>query len=86
MDTINAAARRSGVSGHEFDLIQQFEADCNAIDHFLRKALKVDKLVSFTHLVNEYSRRHGGWRDADLLRRLAEVRNAIVHENIMQLG
>ncbi len=82
MDTTKPAASRPGVSDHQLDLIQQFEADYNAIDHFLRKALNVDKIVSFTHLVNEYSRRHGGWRDADLLRRLAEVRNAIVHEKL----
>src|SRR5438132_5971195 len=63
----------------QLDLIEHFETDYNAVDRFLRKALGSDKQVSFTHLVNEYSRRHAGWRDADLLKTIGEVRNAIVH-------
>ena len=69
----------AGLSKEQLDLIQQFEADYNAIDHFLRKALSQEKQPSFSHLVAEYSRKHVGWRDADLLKTLAEVRNAIVH-------
>ena len=42
----------------QLDLIEHFETDYNAVDRFLRKALGSDKQVSFTHLVNEYSRRH----------------------------
>jgi len=30
-------------------------------------------------MVHEYANRHRGWRDGDLLRMVAEVRNAIVH-------
>ena len=63
----------------QLDLIQHFEADYNSIDQFLRKALVGNRQVPFGHLVSEYSRRHLGWRDADLLRMIAEVRNAIVH-------
>ena len=63
----------------QLDLIQHFEADYNSIDQFLRKALVGNRQVPFGHLVSEYSRRHPGWRDADLLRMIAEVRNAIVH-------
>jgi predicted transcriptional regulator len=70
---------RAGLTHEQFDLIQQFEADYNAIDHFLRKAFSSDKQISFTHLVNEYSRRHAGWHDADPLKTIADVRNAIVH-------
>ena len=73
---------RAGLTEEQFDLIQQFEADYNAIDHFLRKASGADKQSSFVHLVNEYSRRHAGWRDADLLKTIAEVRNAIVHGKV----
>jgi predicted transcriptional regulator len=70
---------RAGLTEDQLDLIQQFEADYNAVDHFLRKGFSSDKQISFVHLVNEYSRRHAGWHDADLLKTIADVRNAIVH-------
>jgi predicted transcriptional regulator len=70
---------RAGLTEDQLDLIQQFEADYNAVDHFLRKGSSTDKQISFVHLVNEYSRRHAGWHDGDLLRIIADVRNAIVH-------
>lgn len=60
-------------------MIQQFEADYNSVDDFLRKDLRSDKQVSFAQLVKEYSRRHLGWRDSELLRTIAEIRNVIVH-------
>jgi predicted transcriptional regulator len=70
---------RAGLTEDQLDLIQQFEADYNTVDHFLRKGFSSDKQISFVHLVNEYSRRHPGWHDADLLKTIADVRNAIVH-------
>lgn len=69
----------AGLSKEQLDLIQQFDADYNVIDHFFRKALSTDLQVSFTYLVKEYARRHLGWHDADLLKTIADVRNAIVH-------
>ena len=69
----------AGLSSEQLDLIQQFEADYNAVDRFLRGALQATRQASFTSLVYEYSRKHPGWRDSDLLRTIAEVRNAIVH-------
>lgn len=63
----------------QLDLIQHFEADYNSIDHFLRKALDSNRQAPFAQLVSEYSRKHPGWLNADLLRTIAEVRNAIVH-------
>jgi predicted transcriptional regulator len=63
----------------QLDLIEQFVADFNAVEHFLRRALATDKHSPFLNLVSEYSRKHAGWRDADLLRRIAGVRNAIIH-------
>ncbi|MFH1943246.1 MAG: CBS domain-containing protein [bacterium] len=69
----------AGLSKEQLDFIQQFEADYNAVDHFLRKSLRSDKRASFRHLVKEYSHQHPGWRDADLLMTIAAVRNAIVH-------
>jgi predicted transcriptional regulator len=70
----------ASLSREQLDLIEHFEADYNAVDHFLRKALSNDQYVPFVQLVNEYSRKHAGWRDdADLLKTIARVRNAIVH-------
>jgi predicted transcriptional regulator len=69
----------AGLSQEQLDLIEHFEADYNAIDHFLRRALGNEKQTSFSHLVREFSRRHPGWRDGDLLSTVAEIRNAIVH-------
>jgi predicted transcriptional regulator len=63
----------------QLDLIEEFQTDYNAVDRFLRSELQAAKQTSFTALVSEYSRKHSGWRDADLLRVIAEVRNAIVH-------
>ncbi len=68
-----------GLPKEQLDLIEHFEADYNAVDQYLRKALGTDKQVSFTRLLSEYSRKHPGWRDADMLRTIAEIRNVIVH-------
>jgi predicted transcriptional regulator len=67
------------LSKDQLDLIEQFEADYNVVDRFLRKALGDDKQVPFTYLVSHYSRQHLAWQDADLLRTIGELRNAIVH-------
>jgi predicted transcriptional regulator len=72
-------ADHKGLSKEQFDLIQQFEADYNAVDHALRKALGSDKQVPFTRLVSLYSERHTFWGDAEPLKTIAEIRNAIVH-------
>jgi len=48
----------AGLPKEQLDLIEHFEADYNAVDRFLRKALGSDNQVSFTHLVNEYARKH----------------------------
>ena len=69
----------AGLSKEQLNLIQQFEADYNAVDHFLRISLGSNKQASFTHLAKEYSHKHPGWGDANLLMTIAEVRNAIVH-------
>jgi predicted transcriptional regulator len=70
---------RAGLSQEQVDLIEHFEADYNAIDGFLRRAVGSDKYTSFSSVVGEYARRHAGWRDRDLLVTVAEIRNAIVH-------
>jgi predicted transcriptional regulator len=71
--------KKEELSKEQLDTIEQFEADYNAIDHALRKALGSNNHQSFTFLVKEYSRKHVGWRDADLLAMISELRNAIVH-------
>jgi predicted transcriptional regulator len=68
-----------GLSTEQIDAIEHFEADYNAVDKHLRKDLGFDSAQSFTALVKEYARRHIGWRDADLLATISDVRNAIVH-------
>jgi predicted transcriptional regulator len=68
-----------GLSKEQIDLIQQFEADYNTVDHSLRKALGTDKLVPFSQLLIRYSEKHVLWGDAEVLKTIAEIRNAIVH-------
>ena len=77
--TTKTAAKNTDLPKEQIDLIERFEADYNAIDRFLRKTVGGEKQLSFMYLVNEYSRKHTGWRDTDLLRAIGEVRNAIVH-------
>lgn len=73
--TVNAA----GLSKAQLDLIQQFEADYNVVDRFLRKELNEQLHCSFSALVTRYQRQHRGWKDGDLLKMVADVRNSIVH-------
>jgi predicted transcriptional regulator len=68
-----------GLSKGQLDLIEQFVSDYNAVDRYLRKVLGCDSHVTFTHLVNMYACSHPTWRDTDLLKVVAEVRNAVVH-------
>jgi predicted transcriptional regulator len=75
----STTAPAAGLPKEQMDLIEEFQADYNAVHRFLRDELRAPKEESFTRLVYEYSRKHPGWRDADLLRVIAEVRNAIVH-------
>jgi len=70
------------LSKEQLDLIEAFQVDYNAIDRFLRKTLGSEVRVSFTDLLRQYSQKHVGSRDADLLRTIADVRNAIVHGKV----
>jgi hypothetical protein len=70
----------NGLSREQINLIQQFEADFNVVDHFLRVALDSEEHVGFTKLVRRYSNEHVGWADAELLTTIAKIRNLIVHE------
>jgi hypothetical protein len=62
------------------DLIEQFEADYNAVDRFLRGALDADGHIGFAKMVRRYADQHGGWADAELLITTAKIRSLIVHE------
>ena len=70
----------TSLSKDQIDLIQQFEADFNAIEDSLRNALGIDSHIPFTQLVRKYGDQHVRWKDAEFLRSIARIRNVIVHE------
>jgi predicted transcriptional regulator len=74
----------NGLSREQINLTQQFEADFNVVDHFLRVALDADDYVGFAKLVRRYASEHVGWADAELLTTIAKIRNLIVHERTDQ--
>ncbi len=69
-----------GLTKEQGDLIEQFEADYNAVDRFLRGALDADDHIGFAKLVRRYANQHVGWAEAEFLLTIAKVRNLIVHE------
>ena len=80
MATPEQIADHNGLSREQLDLIQRFEADFNAIQHFLEAAVGIEEHETFTQLVLNYAKNHTGWVDAELLRRIAKIRNVIVHD------
>lgn len=76
----------ANLSELQLDLIEHFVADYNAVDHFLRKALNCDDHVPFVRMVREYSEKNAAWRDADLLKTIAKVRNVVVHNKTEPFG
>jgi len=73
-------ASASCLTKEQRDLIEQFEADYNAVDRFIRGALDADDHIGFAKLVRRYLNGHVGWTDAEFLITIAKVRNLIVHE------
>ena len=69
-----------GQTKEQRDLTEQFEADYDAVDRFLRGALDADDHIGFSKMVRRYADQHGGWADAELLITTAKMRNLIVHE------
>jgi predicted transcriptional regulator len=69
-----------GLTKEQHDLIEQLEADYNAVDRLLRAALDVHDQVGFAKLVRRYANEHVGWADAEFLITIAKIRNLIVHE------
>lgn len=69
----------SKLSEQQLTLIEDFIADYNSIDRFLREALALDDQISFARIVHQYSQQNKRWPDSDLLKTVAKVRNVIVH-------
>lgn len=80
MATPEQIVDHNGLSREQLDLIQRFEADFNAIQYFLQAAVGIEEHETFTQLVLNYAKKHTGWGDAELLRRIAKIRNVIVHD------
>lgn len=66
----------------ELDLIERFITAYNAIDNHLQNTLHSGHTNSFRSSVDLYAKRHRGWKDADLLRLVAGLRNLLVHERV----
>ena len=81
MATPEQIVDHNGLSREQLDLIQRFEADFNAIQHFLQAAVGIEEHETFTQLVLNYAKNNTGWGDAELLRRISKIRNVIVHDN-----
>jgi hypothetical protein len=80
MATPNQTVDSNVLTKEQRDLIEQFEADYNEVDRFLRASLDSDHYVGFAKLVRRYASVHIGWADAGLLMTIAKIRNLIVHE------
>jgi predicted transcriptional regulator len=68
------------LSREQIDLIERFAADFNAVEQYLHVALAIEEHETFAQLVHNYAKTHAGWGDAELLRRIAKIRNVIVHD------
>ena len=69
------------LSKEEIDLIQQFEAHYNTIDHHLRKVVGKDKTIPFSVVVGDYGKYRKWWSDTEeFLRIVGNLRNCIIHE------
>jgi len=69
----------AALSQEQIESIEDFIADYNAVDRFLRKELELEDNVAFTTLLKQYSQQNPGWRDADFLGTAGKLRNLIVH-------
>jgi len=69
-------------SPEELDLIERFIVAYNAIDAHMQKFYGHDAPSSFRSLVDLYSRKHRWWKDAELLRTAAGLRNLLIHEKV----
>jgi len=61
-------------------LIEEFNVTYNDIAKYLRHFLHQGKQVSFAHLIDLYVEKRPSWKDAKQLRKYAELRNFLEHE------
>lgn len=66
----------------ELDLIERFLTAYNAIDSHLQHWSNRDSPSSFRSLVDLYAKKNRAWKDAELLRTVAGLRNLLVHEKV----
>lgn len=66
----------------ELDLIERFIVAYNAIDAHLQHFFGNSAPSSFRSLVDLYSKKHRWWKDAELLRTAAGLRNLLIHEKV----
>ena len=65
----------------ELDLIERFIVAYNAIDAHLQSSFG-HATSSFRSLVDLHAKKHRWWKDAELLRTVAGLRNLLVHEKV----
>jgi len=66
----------------ELDLIERFIVAYNAIDAHLQNVFGNDAPLSFRSLVDAYAKKHRWWKDAEILRTAAGLRNLLIHEKV----
>jgi CBS domain-containing protein len=66
----------------ELDLIERLLTAYNAIDAHLQNWSRHDGPTSFRSLVDLYAKKNRAWKDAELLRTVAGLRNLLVHEKV----
>lgn len=66
----------------ELDLIERLLTAYNALDAYLQNWSHHDGPTSFRSLVDLYAKKNRVWKDAELLRTVAGLRNLLVHEKV----
>ena len=66
----------------ELDLIERLITAYNAIDAHLQNWSHHDGPTSFRSLVDLYAGKNRAWKDAELLRTVAGLRNLLIHEKV----
>jgi len=66
----------------ELDSIERFIVAYNAIDAHLQNVFGNDAPSSFRSLVDAYAKKHRWWKDAEILRTAAGLRNLLIHEKV----
>jgi CBS domain-containing protein len=66
----------------ELNLIERLLTAYNAIDAYLQNWSHHDRPTSFRSLVDLYAKKNRAWKDAELLRTVAGLRNLLVHEKV----